>query len=268
VISGTSIWLQSRNVDKPYAVRHAWDQSAQPIICNEAGLPLGAFRAGAIPDDALFYQLVSEETTFKILYRFDPTKPVLKDNRRQFVYATDNSGQITGKVKRVGYFLHLVKEDKPQFVFITMPPLDADVKKLGVPTKASGARFQKRISDVEVLASNVPSVKIGAYSDCCVEFWDCNYGPENSENIPGASNDKFDFCDSMAPGNSPGYGSMQIHDIAGKQTLLAFNNFGAGPDNDVGMGNNPDPNGNPDWTFSRSAAAYSGGMFLILVEME
>ncbi|MDR0327007.1 MAG: 9-O-acetylesterase, partial [Planctomycetaceae bacterium] len=39
VISGTSIWLQSRNVDKPYAVRHAWDQSAQPIICNEAGLP-------------------------------------------------------------------------------------------------------------------------------------------------------------------------------------------------------------------------------------
>jgi sialate O-acetylesterase len=267
-IGGTSIRLQSPNVVKPYAVRFAWDQSAQSIICNEAGLPLGAFRAGAIPDRALFDEAVPDGAAFKVLYRFDPTKPVLKDNQRQFVYATDNSGEIAGKVKRVGYFLHLVKEGKPQFVFITMPPLDADLKKLGVPTKGSGARFQKRISDVLVLASNVPSVKVGSYPDCGVEFWDCNYGPNNSANIPGASNDKYDFGDSMAPEQSPGHGSMQIHDIAGKQTLLAFNNFGAGSDSNVGIGNNPDPNGHPDWTFSKSAALYSGGMFLILVEME
>ena len=44
-ISGTTITLTSPNVPKPLAVRYAWDQSAQPDIVNEAGLPLGAFRA-------------------------------------------------------------------------------------------------------------------------------------------------------------------------------------------------------------------------------
>jgi len=42
------IVLKSDNVPKPVAVRYAWDQSAQPNVVNEAGLPLGAFRAGTI----------------------------------------------------------------------------------------------------------------------------------------------------------------------------------------------------------------------------
>jgi len=267
-IKETTIRLIIPNVGIPYAVRYAWDQSAQPNLMNEAGLPLGAFRAGEIPDRAMFDELVPDGAAFKVLYRFDPTKPVPADNRQRLIYATDNSEQITGKVKRVGYFLYLVKDGKTQYIFVTMPPLDTDLKKLGVPTKASGARFQKRITDVQVLASNVPSVKEGSYPDCNVEFWDCDYGPDNSANVPGALSDKFDFGDNMAPGNSPGYGSMQIHDIAGKQTLLAFNNFSVGSNCDVGIGNNPDPNGNPDWTFSKSASAHSGGQFLILVELE
>ena len=265
----TMIQLTSPNVAKPYALRYAWDQSAQPNICNEAGLPLGAFRAGTIPEKALFEGLVPDAKNFQALYRFDPTKPVLADNQQRFVYTTDNSGQITGKVKRVGYFLYLVNKDgTPQYVFVTMPPLDPDVKKLGVPVKASGARFQKRIQDVQVVASNVPGVQPGAYNDCNVEFWDCNYGQANETNVPGASDEKYDFGDSMAPNNSPGYGSMQIHDVAGKQTILAFNSFNAGGNCDVGIGNNPDPNGHPDWTFSKNAASCTGGQFLILVEVE
>ena len=268
VIDGTTIKLTASDVSKPFAVRFAWHQTAQPNVQNEAGLQLGAFRAGTIPERALFDGLVPDSTTFQLLYRFDPTNPVLADNQHRLVYATDNSEQITGKVKRVGYFLYLVKDKQPQYVFVTMPPLDPDLKKLGVPVKASGARFQKRIQDVRIVASNVPSVKTGSYTDCNVEFWDCNYGPENRANVPGASDNKYDFGDRMDPGTSPGYGSMQIHDVSGKQTILAFNNFRVGSDCDVGIGNNPDPNGHPDWTFSKSAATYSGGQFLILVEME
>jgi sialate O-acetylesterase len=148
-----------------------------------------------------------------------------------------------------------------------MPPLNTDPKKLGVPVKSIGTRYQKRIKDVQVVASNVPSVKPGKYDDCGVEFWETNYGQENTANVPGASNDKFDFGDQCS-GGTPGYGSMQIHDLAGKQTLLAFNNFGAGSQSDVGIGNNPDANGNPDWTFSHSADSHTGGQFLILVELE
>jgi sialate O-acetylesterase len=49
-IDGTTINLTSPSVSKPIAVRFAWDQTAQPNIQNEAGLPLGAFRAGTIPE--------------------------------------------------------------------------------------------------------------------------------------------------------------------------------------------------------------------------
>jgi len=50
VIDGTTIKLTSSDVTRPIAVRYAWDQSAQPNVQNEAGLPLGAFRAGTIPE--------------------------------------------------------------------------------------------------------------------------------------------------------------------------------------------------------------------------
>jgi sialate O-acetylesterase len=49
VIEGTTIKLTNSSVPNPVAVRYAWDQIAQPNVQNEAGLPLGAFRAGAIP---------------------------------------------------------------------------------------------------------------------------------------------------------------------------------------------------------------------------
>ena len=50
VIDGVTIKLTSSDVARPIVVRYAWDQSAQPNIQNEAGLPLGAFRAGTIPE--------------------------------------------------------------------------------------------------------------------------------------------------------------------------------------------------------------------------
>jgi sialate O-acetylesterase len=49
VINGITIQLTSTKVERPYAVRYAWNQIAEPNVQNEAGLPLGAFRAGEIP---------------------------------------------------------------------------------------------------------------------------------------------------------------------------------------------------------------------------
>ena len=42
--------FKSPRVPSPVAIRYAWDQSARPRIHNEAGLPLGAFRAGTVPE--------------------------------------------------------------------------------------------------------------------------------------------------------------------------------------------------------------------------
>ena len=68
----------------------------------------------------------------------------------------------------------------------------------------------------------------------------------------------------LAGETTPGYGSLQIHDTASKTTLLAFNNFRAGRDADVGIGNNPE--GNPDWTFSKSAQNWTSGTLMVLVK--
>lgn len=267
-ISGTTIRLKSSGVSNPYAVRFAWDHLAEPNVQNEVGLQLGAFRAGEIPERGVLDTLVPEAKNFKLLYGFDPTKPVLADNNYRFVYRTDKSKELVGKVKRVGYFLSLKSKDtEPQFVFVSMPPLDQNFTKLGVPTKASGARFQKQITDVAV-KTNVAGVENGTFSDGFnVEFWDCNYGQKNQASVPGASGETYDFGDEMSTGSSPGYGSMQIHNFAKKQTVFAFNNFGAGQGCDLGIGNCP-IGANPDWTFSGAAKNYDGGQFLILVEME
>ena len=52
-IEGTTIKLTTSSVAKPYAVRFAWDHIAEPNLQNEAGLPLGAFRAGEIPEHSI-----------------------------------------------------------------------------------------------------------------------------------------------------------------------------------------------------------------------
>ncbi len=267
-IEKATLRLSSPQVVKPYAVRFAWDQLAEPNLQNEAGLPLGAFRAGEIPERGNLDTLVPEARNFKLVYSFDPTSPVMLDGNSRFAYRTDKSSEIVGKVKRVGYFLSLTPKDGDmQYVFVTTPPLDQNLAKLGVPTKNSGARFQQNVPDVTV-KTNVSGVESGTFADGCnVEFWDCNYAAPNKVNVPNASNDVFDFGDEMNTGNSPGYGSMQIHNHAKKQTIFSFSNFNAGKTCDVGIGNCPRGN-NPDWTFSRSAETYVGGQLLILVEME
>jgi sialate O-acetylesterase len=268
-LNGLTITLKNDNVEKPYAVRFAWDQTAEPNVQNEEGLPLGSFRAGEIPERGTFDALVPEGKNFKLLYSFDPTKPTLADNNQRFVYKTDKSREIVGNIKRVGYFLCLKPKDgKEQFVFVTLPPLDNNLAKLGVPTKSTGVRLQKQVDNVTVF-SNVSGVETGTFANGCnVEFWDCNYGAPNTEKIQGASDQKFDFGDQISPNVSPGYGSMQVHNFAKKQTIFAFNNFAAGNGCDVGIGNNPATNGNPDWTFSKSAQSYSGGQLMIFVETE
>jgi sialate O-acetylesterase len=44
IVDKVKIRLTSKNVKKPTRVRFAWDQTAEPNLQNESGLPMGAFR--------------------------------------------------------------------------------------------------------------------------------------------------------------------------------------------------------------------------------
>ena len=265
-ISGTTVILTNDKIKDPVAMRFSWHMLAEPNLVNEAGLPAGAFRAGEIPERGDLDTIVPEAKAYKLVYSLDPTNPQPNDSNKGIAYKSDKSKEISGKVTSIGYFLSLVRKNGSRdYVFVTMDPFTQELGKIGVPVKNSGARFQTAVKNLTV-KSNVKGVENGSFPEGNIEFWDCNYGQPNSAKVPGASETTFDFGDMMATANSPGYGSMQVHNTGKKQTVFSFNNWGVRGKCDVGIGNNPQ--GQPDWTFTGSAASCSGGQLLILVKTE
>ena len=261
-ISGNTVTVRSDAVARPLAVRFAWKQTAEPNLRNEAGLQAGAFAFDGIPYRAELDQAVPEAAAFKIAYVVDP----LTTTGDEVSYTVNNTASLSGAIKRVAYFLQTVAPNGAiSYAFASMDPFTTDLGKIGVPTKNSGARFQQYVQNLEV-KSNVPGVKTGSFKRGNIEFWDCNYSARNDARIPGASDDKHDFGDAMSTTVSPGYGSMQIHNTAEKQTIIAYNKWRAGKDCDIGIGNQP--SANPDWTFSSSGKNLRSARLIILVEME
>ena len=52
--------------------------------------------------------------------------------------------------------------------------------------------------------------------------------------------------------------------FSSKQTVFAFNNFNAGGKCDLGIGNNPDAKGHPDWTFSKTGSQYKAAEIYVV----
>jgi len=264
-IDGDSVVLAAAAVKSPVAMRFAWDKSAEPNLMNKAGLPASAFRAGKEPKIDILSLKVPEAKDYELLYALD-----LANARRDIVYDVDNRARIAGPIDRVAYFLELRKQGEPtQWVYVSMDAFSTDLTKLGVPTLASQAKFQTRVAHMTVLSSN-PQLKSGPGLEGNIEFWPHNYGPENNASVPNASGSVWDFGDQVvAP--EDGYGSMQVHNFAAKQTVFALNNWKAGPGADLGIGNS-DPKAaggrTLDWTFNGNAGQYVVKQLKVLVRVK
>ena len=171
-------------------------------------------------------------------------------------YDIDNSDNIEFTFDRVAYHLELQRPGEERiFVYVSFPSLTLYLEDLGVPHYATGVMYQELIEDMHV-ESNHPSLsQISDIDTGVIEFWPNNYEQENSNDVPGASEDLFDFGDKIANTN-PGYGSMQIHDYGSQQTLFSYNRWGENNLGDLGIGNNPDSSGHPDWTFTLTTDDY------------
>lgn len=253
-IEGDSVVLTSAEVSTPVAFRFAWNKLAEPNLCGGTGLPVGAFRGGELPD---FLNQLPIGKEYKLVYDLDLSK-LAADIR----YDVDNSSTI-GEFDRIGYLVELTTSGgEDQKLFVSMNAFTKDASKIAVPTVASGAKFQQPIESLDVY-STVTGITPGTgISTGNIEFWPSNYGPQNEVGVSGASGRVFDFGDSPGPPNL-GYGCMQIHNAAAKQTLLAINNWKAAASADIGIGNSPGDN--PDWTFSGSANSYSQKRLRIFV---
>lgn len=261
-IDGATVVLTAEGVEEPVAVRFAWDHIAEPNLMNEAGLPAAAFRAGSIPLDGALRHNVPESEGFQLVYALDPTNPKTANDLLQ--YDVDQSGGVSGKhIERVAYFLHLVDaNEQSQWVYVEMDPFTQELKHLGPPVD-KGAVFQQDVSNL-LVKSSVEGLPGGALTKGNIEFWTANYASQAGRKLPGASEDLYDFDDTPSLSSNPGYGCMQIHNTAAKTTLLAFNNFKAGREADVGIDNSPGVQ--LDWTFSKSAQNWQSGTLMVLVK--
>lgn len=182
-------------------------------------------------------------------------------------YTLDDSAAF-GPFTRVAYYLELQQGNGPvQYVWASMDAFTINRAKLGIPTVASGAVFQRNVTNLDV-RSNVAGLTTGASAaGGNIEFWPNDYSVPNGLPVANASATTYDTGDTRTTSGGNNYGSMQIHNHDSSQTLLAVNHFGAdGNVLDVGIGNNPSPvNNGVDWTFAANAGAYSRRILHVLV---
>ncbi|MCE5240991.1 sialate O-acetylesterase [bacterium] len=260
LIESNAVVLSAAGVKEPVAMRFAWHRDASPNLMNKEGLPAGAFRAGDVPVRDLLALNVGEAKEYQLVYALDLGKA-----GKEIKYDLDNRPQIGGPFDRIAYFLELQSAEGPvQWVYCSMDAFTDDLGKIGVPTLASKANFQKKVTNLNVV-SNVEGIAPGSgLKGGCIEFWPHNYGPVNAAGIPGASNEVWDFGDQCTTPED-GYGSMQVGNFEAKQTIFAFNHWVAGGSADLGIGNSTGKN--PDWTFAGNAGSYSLKNLRVLVRV-
>jgi sialate O-acetylesterase len=251
-IDGATVTLSSDAVTAPVAFRFAWDKLAQPNLTGGTGLPVGACRGGEEPD---FLSLLSIDEDYELVYELD-----LNKLKNKIEYKIDRSSEITD-FDRVGYLIELESDAAgPQKLFVSMDAFTSDASKIAVPQFSADAFFQQPVKGMESYSTVSSLNREGIQGN--IEFWSGNYATQNTANVPGASGAIYDFGDSMGdPLN--GYGSMQVHDTTGKQTLFAINHWGAGEAADIGIGNSSGPH--RDWTFKSNASSYSGKSLKVYV---
>jgi sialate O-acetylesterase len=257
-IDGDTVVLTSPEVHKPAAVRFAWSMLAEPNLSNAEGLPANSFRAGELPKRDAMSLHVPEAKSYALVYDLDLSKLA-----HDIKYDVDNHAKITRPFDRIAYCLELTRADgQSQYVYTSMDAFTQDPSKIGIPTVASGGRFQQNVKNLNVY-SNLPSIVVGQnLAGGNIEFWPDNYSAVNSANVPNASNEEFDFGDQPSDPRD-GYGCMQVHNHDAKQTLFAINHWIIGNNADIGIGNQP--KGHPDWTFANNGITYIAKRLRVLV---
>ncbi len=260
VIDGDSVILSAPGVKAPTAVRFAWNKAAEPNLANGAGLPAEPFRAGNVPKIDYLATKVPEASGYKLVYDLDLSKlgSVIK-------YDVDNSASLKGEFDRVAYFLELRGPQGVTYWYVSLDAFTTDLKKIGVPTVASGAKFQTQVKNVNFI-TNGKGLTAGTFAEGCnIEFWPNNYATPNAAKVPGASDTLYDSGDQV-DALADGYGSMQIHNFKAGQTFFAINNWKGGSGADIGIGNSTGQT--RDWTFTGNAGTYSQKRLRVLVHMK
>ncbi len=139
IIGPHQIQLSAAGVERPVAVRFAWDRLASPNLVNSAGLPTSAFRLGTPPDLGVLAINVPGADEYRLVYALD-----LHRLGATVTYDTDRGVDVPA-FDRVAYLLELTRTgQEPQWVFVSMDAFTDDPKLIGIPTVESVLSFSSR----------------------------------------------------------------------------------------------------------------------------
>ncbi|MEU2718405.1 sialate O-acetylesterase [Streptomyces sp. NPDC007205] len=180
-------------------------------------------------------------------------------------YALNRSKLLSSRQRepyldRVAYCLDTVtRAGSHEWAYASFDAFTNNLSRLGVPS-ATIAQPVKRLTTWGSHVKHVEQAP-GGY----IEFWPNAYDPAASRNAPTGDSTVYDFSDTPR-GSAPGYGSMQVHNTAAKETVLALNgwNRGSGRFLDIGTGNQK--TGQPDWTFSQSGRDLASARLTVWVK--
>ena len=208
---------------------------------------------------------VTEAAGYGVVYELNIPSYAAYTTQSAITYAVNNSALSGISFKRVAYFLDL----GTTWVWTSMDKYNSTVTlpQLGIPYQGSGILFQQTVNNLHVYGSagaNVTSVTTDGTSGN-VEIWPFDYYATASLSNIGGSSSLYDYNDTYSV--SGAYSCLQIHNYNAAQTVLAFNNFGAGSSSnliDLGIGNST--GAQPDWTFANNSGSYTTKTLYILVD--
>ncbi|MFJ5842339.1 sialate O-acetylesterase [Streptomyces shenzhenensis] len=166
----------------------------------------------------------------------------------------------TSYLDRVAYCLDTVTAaGGHEWAYASFDTFTNDPRRLGVPSTT----IAQRVTGLTTWGSNVKHVERadGGY----IEFWPGTYRATASPSVPTGDSSAYDFSDTPR-GSATGYGSMQVHNAADRETVLALNGWShsRGRYLDIGTGNQK--TGHPDWTFSQSGRGLSAATLKVYVK--
>ena len=217
---------------------------------------------GAI--DFPVFQRVPEALDYDVLYALDLPSDFQAGATLDVPYFIDRSADFTNGIQRVAYHLELQAQPftPVRWAYASMNAFTNNAALLGVPVLLRGRTFFRAVGDMNVYSSPGAGVVEGRHIPTGrIEFSGYNYTATNSDLVPGANDTAYDHGDAISTSGT--YGSMQVHNTAVPQTILAYNHWGSSGIEDMGIGNAAAAN--TDWTFSGNALSWQFRRLLVLV---
>jgi hypothetical protein len=201
---------------------------------------------------------VLEVNDFEKVYSLDiPTESNYNGNAP--IYAIDNSAENFGFVDRVAYYMEL----DGNWVWASFDTLTQDLSRTGVPI---GFSWKQRISNLSI-ESNVTGVTTGLFSEGYIEFFDNCYSTAQTDGGLGGSDTLYDVDDVISANTPNCYGSMQLHNYMGNETIFSYNSWEySSSADDLGIGTSTGDH--PDWTFANNASAYQSRKLEVFVSSQ